>query len=108
MAWNEIVLCAAAVAAGMINSVAGGGTLLTFPALMEVMRMSRTLGMTRSWPASSPTARHVAMLPGSAVAAWEYRRDFRGGAVVRLAACAQRDRRAGRGTVGHRIAAVDF
>ncbi|HYX42814.1 MAG TPA: hypothetical protein VE821_14000, partial [Pyrinomonadaceae bacterium] len=31
---RSLVLFAAAFAAGMINSIAGGGTLLTFPALI--------------------------------------------------------------------------
>lgn len=37
MTWNDLLLCATALAAGMINSVAGGGTLLTFPALYTAL-----------------------------------------------------------------------
>ena len=78
MTWNEIVLCAAAVAAGMINSVAGGGTLLTFPALMEVLRLSPSLGVPAGLIGVFANGTStVALLPGSAVAAWEYRREFR-------------------------------
>ncbi len=78
MAWNDVVLCAAAVAAGMINSVAGGGTLLTFPALMEVFRLSPTAAVLLNGAGVMANGTStVALLPGSAVAAWEYRRDFR-------------------------------
>ena len=32
--WTDLLLCASAFAAGALNSVAGGGTFLTFPALV--------------------------------------------------------------------------
>ena len=32
--WELVWLCLAAVAAGAVNSIAAGGTLLTFPALL--------------------------------------------------------------------------
>ena len=32
--WELVWLCLAALAAGAVNSIAGGGTLLTFPALL--------------------------------------------------------------------------
>ncbi|MCA1634995.1 MAG: sulfite exporter TauE/SafE family protein [Acidobacteria bacterium] len=36
--WQEVVVAAAAFAAGLINSIAGGGTLLSFPALIWLGR----------------------------------------------------------------------
>jgi uncharacterized membrane protein YfcA len=56
-------LILAAFAAGAVNAVAGGGTLLTFPALL--------------WAGLSPIAANatstVALVPGSASAWWGYR-----------------------------------
>jgi hypothetical protein len=56
-------LAATAVAAGLINALAGGGTLLTFPALL--------------WSGVTPVAANatstVALVPGSFSAAWGYR-----------------------------------
>lgn len=61
--WTDAALFAAALAAGAINSVAGGGTLLTFPALL--------------WAGVSPVGANatstVALVPGSASAFWGYR-----------------------------------
>ena len=37
MAWQYVLLCLSAVLAGAVNSVAGGGTLLTFPVLLAVL-----------------------------------------------------------------------
>ena len=34
LSWELVWLCLAALAAGAVNSIAGGGTLLTFPALL--------------------------------------------------------------------------
>jgi uncharacterized membrane protein YfcA len=56
-----------ALAAGAINSVAGGGTLLTFPALTAVV----------SYEVANATST-VALVPGSLAAAWGYRREFAG------------------------------
>jgi uncharacterized membrane protein YfcA len=56
-----------ALAAGAINSIAGGGTLLTFPALTAVV----------SYEAANATST-VALVPGSIAAAWGYRREFAG------------------------------
>ena len=53
--WHGVVISAAAFVAGMINSVAGGGTLLTFPALIwmgidpKVANVTSTLAL---WPGS--------------------------------------------------------
>ncbi len=59
------LLAAAAFAAGALNSVAGGGTLLTFPALTAVVS-----------PALANTTSTVALLPGSLAGAWGYRREL--------------------------------
>ncbi|MFL6209448.1 MAG: sulfite exporter TauE/SafE family protein [Pyrinomonadaceae bacterium] len=50
---HGLVLCAAAFAAGMINSVAGGGTLLTFPALLWIgldPKMANATSTVALWP----------------------------------------------------------
>lgn len=57
----------AAFAAGAINSVAGGGTLLTFPTLVWLGLPSIVANATST----------VAIWPGSFGAAWGYRRELR-------------------------------
>ncbi len=70
------LLCLAAFAAGAINSLAGGGTLLTFPVLLTVP------GMTSVDANATST---VALVPGSAAAARGYRRELEGtGELLRL------------------------
>ncbi|HEV3262369.1 MAG TPA: sulfite exporter TauE/SafE family protein, partial [Gemmataceae bacterium] len=59
-------LCLAALAAGAVNAVAGGGTLLTFPALVAVMASSVRANTTST----------VALVPGSLASAWGYRREL--------------------------------
>jgi hypothetical protein len=59
-------LGAAAVAAGAINSIAGGGTLVSFPAAMA-------LGLN---PLVANATNAVAMTPGSVAAAVGYRREL--------------------------------
>jgi uncharacterized protein len=60
------LLFASAMAAGMINSVAGGGTLLTFPSLI--------------WAGHSPIIANatstVALVPGTWSSIWGYRREL--------------------------------
>lgn len=58
------LLALAALAAGACNSVAGGGTLLTFPALTAVV--------TEAVANATST---IALLPGSMAGAWGYRRE---------------------------------
>jgi uncharacterized membrane protein YfcA len=60
-----VLLCITAFAAGAINSVAGGGTLLTFPALLSVLTS-----------VAANTTSTVALVPGSMAAAWGYRREL--------------------------------
>lgn len=60
------VLFAAAAVAGIINSVAGGGTLVSFPALVFC-------GVPTVLANATST---VALLPGAASSLWAYRRQF--------------------------------
>ncbi len=62
------ILCLTAFVAGAINSVAGGGTLLTFPAL-EIALMS---------PLAANVTSTVALVPGSFAGAWGYRKELAG------------------------------
>jgi hypothetical protein len=58
----------AALIAGMMNSIAGGGTLLTFPALVA-------LGVA---PINANATSTVALWPGALGSMWGYRRELRG------------------------------
>ena len=58
-------VCGSAFVAGAMNSIAGGGTLLTFPALLAVM--------TPAWANATST---VALMPGSLAGAAGYRREL--------------------------------
>lgn len=62
-----ILLAVAALVAGAINSVAGGGTLLTFPALLSI-------GVS---PITANATSTVALVPGSFAAFWGYRDEMR-------------------------------
>ena len=61
------LLAVAAFVAGIMNAVAGGGTFLTFPALVFVGVPSVVANASNA----------VALFPGSLASAWAYRRDFR-------------------------------
>jgi uncharacterized protein len=61
-----LLLLLAAVLAGAINSVAGGGTLVTFPALLSA-------GVT---PIAANATSTVALVPGSFGAFWGYRAEL--------------------------------
>lgn len=67
------VLAAAAFVAGVMNSVAGGGTLLTFPALMAVL--TPIYGEKMAGAVANATST-VALLPGSLAGTWGYRKEF--------------------------------
>ena len=56
----------AAFGAGFVNAVAGGGTLLTFPALLYGGLSSISANATNT----------VAIWPGSAMSSWAYRRQL--------------------------------
>ncbi|MSQ93955.1 MAG: sulfite exporter TauE/SafE family protein [Gemmataceae bacterium] len=58
-------LCLSAVAAGAVNAVAGGGTLLTFPALTSVVPAHIANGTST-----------VALFPGSFASVWGYRKQM--------------------------------
>jgi len=67
--WLEYLICAlAALAAGFVNSIAGGGTLLTFPALVYSLG-SEVLANTTST---------VGLFPGSLAGAWGSRSHLKG------------------------------
>ena len=59
-----ILLLAAAFAAGVVNAIAGGGTLLTFPSLLSVVA-----------PVAANATSTFALLPASLAAAWAYRKE---------------------------------
>ena len=65
-------LCLSAFAAGAVNSVAGGGTLLSFPTLVWV------LGGTAEAAVIANATSTVALLPGSLASMGGYRREFVG------------------------------
>ena len=68
--WKEIVVAAAAFAAGLINSIAGGGTLVSFPALLWTGRD----------PVLANATSTVALWPASLAGAYGFRREQKGGA----------------------------
>jgi uncharacterized membrane protein YfcA len=74
---RDALLCGAAALAGAVNSIAGGGTLLSFPAAMAWGLPSTVANATNA----------VAMMPGSLASAWAYRREIAASArLVRLLA----------------------
>lgn len=66
------ILCVASLLAGAVNSIAGGGTLLTFPALTLV------LGPDKGALVFANATSTVALFPGSVAAIWGYRRELSG------------------------------
>ncbi len=69
------ILAAAAAAAGAINSVAGGGTIVSFPVAVA-------LGLP---PITANATNAVALTPGSIASALAYRRELgKDGAILRL------------------------
>src|SRR5262249_60463134 len=65
---SYLLLIAAALGAGLMNSVAGGGSFLTFPALVFTGVPSIIANATST----------VALFPGALASAWAYRQDFKG------------------------------
>jgi uncharacterized membrane protein YfcA len=65
---SYVLLAAAAFGAGVMNAIAGGGSLLTFPALVFT-------GVPSVVANASST---VALFPGALASAWGYRNDFTG------------------------------
>lgn len=64
---SYLLLIGAALAAGLMNSIAGGGSFLTFPALVFT-------GVPSVIANASST---VALFPGVFASAWAYRKDFK-------------------------------
>jgi uncharacterized protein len=64
---NLLLILAAGFGAGFVNAVAGGGTLLTFPALLYSGMSSIAANATST----------VAIWPGSVTSSWAYRRQLR-------------------------------
>ena len=78
MTWqHNLILVLAAAVAGMVNSVAGGGTLLTFPALLSAGFDAVIANATST----------VALWPGQLSSLWGYRKELGQNrtAIVRLA-----------------------
>lgn len=69
--FDYLLPCLAAIAGGAINSIAGGGTLLTFPALFAV------LGSTAQASVIANATSTVALVPGSAAGMFGYWRELR-------------------------------
>lgn len=69
---EQFLLCTSAMLAGIINSVAGGGTLLTFPSLMYA------LGDNADDSVIANATSTIALFPGSLAAVWGYRNDLKG------------------------------
>src|SRR5688572_18035968 len=65
-------LCFAAFLAGGINALAGGGTLLTFPALAGALTGPLTLAEAQVLANGTST---VALMPASIASAWGFRRE---------------------------------
>jgi uncharacterized membrane protein YfcA len=66
-----LILCPAAAIGGAINSVAGGGTLVTFPALMLA------LGNVPGAAIMANATNTVALCPGAFSGSWAYRRELK-------------------------------
>jgi uncharacterized protein len=64
--YQGLVIFGAAALGGMINAVAGGGTLLTFPSLIWI-------GLS---PITANATSTLALLPGSVGSMWGYRREL--------------------------------
>jgi uncharacterized membrane protein YfcA len=63
---NEILVFIAAVTAGFINAIAGGGTLVSFPALLAI-------GIS---PVAANVTNTVALVPGTIGGMWAQRLEF--------------------------------
>ncbi|MPY78469.1 MAG: TSUP family transporter [Actinophytocola sp.] len=75
--WHAVVISAVGIWAGMINTVVGSGTLVTFPVLI-------TLGYP---PVTATTSNAIGLVPGAISGSIGYREELRGQArrVTRLA-----------------------
>jgi hypothetical protein len=66
--WELTTIALAGVGAGFINSVAGSGTLVTFPTLLA-------LGVP---PVTANVSNNIGLVPGAASAAWGWRGELAG------------------------------
>ena len=66
--WREVTVIAAAFAAGTINSIAGGGTLISFPALLGIGLTGQQANVTST----------LALWPGSIGGFYGHRNDLKG------------------------------
>ena len=82
---DTLVLAAAAFGAGMLNTIAGGGTFLTFPALV----------LTGIPPVAANATSAVAVLPGYLAGAFGFRRELARLDRARLGRLVRRVRAAG-------------
>lgn len=73
--WIYFPLCLAALLAGIVNALAGGGTLLTFPALKSVLGGFEGIGFDRADAFANGTST-IALGPASLSSAWAYRREI--------------------------------
>jgi len=64
---QDLLLIAASAVAGAVNSVAGGGTLLTFPTLLAAGQLSTVANATST----------VALWPGQLSSLWGYREEIK-------------------------------
>src|SRR5262245_17536865 len=64
-----LILCLSALAAGAVNSIAGGGTLLSFPPLLKIFN-----GLENGAVLANATST-VALMPGSLAGALGYRKE---------------------------------
>jgi uncharacterized protein len=70
MLGEYLILCLAAVLAGAVNSIAGGGTLLTFPVLFAALGSSGSAAVLANGTST------VALVPGSIAALVGYRHEI--------------------------------
>lgn len=63
--WSWLILCGSAFLAGVVNAVAGGGTMLTFPSLLAVLS-----------PVAANGTSTFALFPGSLASGWGYRKEL--------------------------------
>jgi uncharacterized protein len=68
---DYVILCLAAVLAGAINAIAGGGTLLTFPVLFAALGSSGAAAVVANATST------VALVPGAVAALAGYRNEIR-------------------------------
>ena len=64
---NELLILSAALIAGLINAIAGGGTLVSFPVLLAVGIPPVVANITNT----------IALVPGTIGGMWSQRKDFR-------------------------------